>query len=195
MKKKTIINGICLLSLCTIIGGCAAQSSTSSTEITTVEETLSLEEIKQNLDEIYSEIDGANQLCNGVAAIVNEYWDYNGFEAFVIKDKFTEMDNAHNPKHDYSSGTFYGDAKITWDARKKIEELMDDAHSRLKDMEPTEEVQGYYDALKELYLNVDSYSSFATGYPEGYSKLTYAQTFSTHQKEYDELASKVNFEK
>ena len=195
MKKRSVISGLCILACCSMIWGCSAQAGTTQQETTTVVETASAEEMKEDLDEIYAEIDLANQLCNGVAAIVNEYWDYNGFEAFVITDKFTEMDKAHNPDHDYSSGTFYGDAKTTWDARDQIEKLMDDAHTRLKDMEPTSEVQGYYDAVKELYLNVDSYSSFATGYPEGDSKLTYAQTFSTHQKEYDELVSKVDFEK
>ena len=199
MKKKQFINGICVFMCCSIICGCSTQSQTTQVEKTqietTVEETMSTEELQKALDEIYNEIDNANQLCNGVASIVYEYWDYNGFEAFVIKDEFERLDAMNNTSHNYKSGSFYGDAKLTWDAREKIEKLMDDAHMRLKEMKPSSEVQGYYDAVKELYLNVDSYCSFATGYPDGYSKVSYSQTFSDHQKEYDELISKVNFEK
>ena len=192
-KNVKLITGLCMIGCCAIIGGCAGK--TASEPETTVVETLSDDEIKETLEGVCSGLDIVNQLCNGVAAIVSQYWDANGFEAFVIKDDFETMDKKYNTNHNYNSGTFYGDAKLTWDAREKIDSMMEEIHTMLKEMKPSESTQGYYDAVKELYLNVDSYRSFSTGYPDGYSKMSYAQTFSEHQKEYDELVSKVNFEK
>ncbi len=199
LKEKLVISAILGLSLSSaILQGCSNSVNDvekTTVQETTVEETLSDDEIKEKLDTIYSEIDSANDLCNGVVAIVSEYWDYNGFESFVDEDAFEENDRRNNPNHNYEEGSFYGDAKAGWDARKRIESLMDKAKTELKEIKPSENVEGYYNAIKELYLNVDSYRSFATGFPEGYSHITFIQAFSDHQKEYDELVSKVDFEK
>jgi len=196
--KKLILWLLCIV-VCLQITACNKKDSfntTKSSETTTESDTsLSEDQQKAELDEIYTEIDEANELCNALTKLVYTYWGYNGYEAFFDHDIFLEKDKKFNTKKDYKSGSFYGDANTCYQYRDKIEKTMEDAHTRLKELTVSDNVQKYYDSVKKLYLNVDTYYSFASSFPEGYSKITYSQTFSNHQSEYDSLISELKFDK
>lgn len=196
MKKFILL--LFTISVCCQISACnknIASEAIQSTESTPeTEQTLSIDEQKGELDSIYQEIDEANNYCDELSKLVYSYWDYDGYEAFFDHDIFLERDKKYNTNKDYRSGSFYGDANTCYQYRDEVSKNMEDAHQRLKDLEVPENLKGYYESVKKLYLNVDAYYSFASDFPEGYSKMTYSQTFSKHQSEYDSLVSELKFE-
>jgi len=194
---KRLVLGLLCITVCLQLSACDKNTSvTTSKEKETITESsnLSEDEQKAELNAIYQEIDEANKYCNDLAKLLYDYWDNREYEAFFDHSVFLERDKKYNTYGNYNSGSFYGDAKTCYEYRDKIEKNMEDARQRLKELEVSESVQGYYDSVKKLYLNVDAYHSFASDFPEGYSKITYSQTFSKHQSEYDSLISELKFE-
>lgn len=191
--KKIFLLSLSIL-LCSQVTACGKTVSTETTVAVETVSKLSDEEQKNELDSIYKEIEEANDYCNSLSKLVFTYWDYNGYEAFFDRDIFDEKDTKYNTSKNYTSGTFYGDAKASYQYRDKITEKMEDAHAKLKDLEVSDKLKDYYELVKKLYLNVDAFYSFASSFPEGYSQVTYSQTFSKHQSEYDSLVSELKFE-
>lgn len=190
---KKVKNFLLLLTIAIMLAGCANNESQSNGD-GTQESQMSAEEARQILDAVVSEIKVTDDYCNSLAALIYEYWDYNGYECFFDYEEFQRKDSKYNSKGNYNQGSFYGDAKRTFEYRDEISSRLGSIKSKLKEVEDVAEVEDYYDAVKALYLNVDAYSSFASDFPEGYSKLTYSKKFAEHQDEFESLLSEVEFE-
>ena len=195
MKKGNYFLLIVLIIIGIMVTGCGKNDSSNNDAASEIKSEVAMteEEIKSALDSIYKQIDEANSYSNALAALIYDWWNCNGWEAFFDKDEFDKR-NAQYNNGNYSSGSFYGDAKSCFEYRDVIQDNLTEAQKQLKELNVTENIQGYYDAVKELYLNVNAFFDFAAAYPSGYSELTYAQTISEHQTEYNSLISNVEFE-
>ena len=198
MKKivALVLTVFLLMSLC----GCGNTSNTDVTELSKQTEQQSEqiqqdnETVRKKLYTIFSSVSETNNDCNLLMSIIYEHWDYNGWESFFDYDTFLKNDSNYNTRDNYSIGSFYGDAKLSFEYRDKISESLTTIKTDLKELSITDETQAYYDAIKELYICVDSYYSFVSEYPNGYSKMTYVQAISEHNDEFEKLVSQVEFE-
>ena len=151
---------------------------------------------REELDLAYESIIEARECGEDLCGTICAYWNYNGFECFF---DYTEYDSmmrryATNKNGDNPRGSFYGDAKSTFENRDAIDKLMSIAKDILK-KDVKDEDKDYYDAIKGLYLKIDAYTGFASNFPEGYSKITYLQTYSNYKSEIESLISNVEFAK
>lgn len=79
------------------------------------------------------------------------------------------------------------------DATDYAKETLEEVLKNIKLIKADDDTEDYYDAVKEYYKAVNTLVSFATTFPEGYSKLTYAQAIKDYYKDIDEAKSEVDF--
>lgn len=188
---KKIISIILAVVLSVTICACGSQKKSDNTNENS---SISIEETGKELNDIFSSITATHTDCETLMSIIYNYWNYNGWESFFDYEEFRKADNRNNSKNNYAVGSFYGDAKLSFEYRDKITESLDKIQNDLKSLSITDETKAYYNAVKELYICVDSFYSFVSAYPTGYSKLTYTQAVGTHKDEYEKLVSAVEFE-
>lgn len=175
MRKKIATLFLAIIMSVSMLSGCGGASP---------------EEVNAKIDEAYENIVLSKELGDAMIGLIYDHWNEYEFECFFYEDLFEQK-----KRGSMGAGSFFGDAKQTFEYRDGIETLMNASKELLDIDKVPEECQDYYDAVKELYKKVDSYTTFVSEFPEGYSKITYGQTFSEHQKEYDALVSEVEFVK
>ena len=211
MKRKNNCKiYLAILTCCTVISissGCgnsnnatANNETTNNTEGESAQTTI---DNRETLKQITEDIDTMNTCCNEVGGIVLKYFDPDNkddmWEAIMDYDTMMEFDRTRGDGS-ISRGEEPGRSSWYWypytahKDREEVNKLRSSISSSLKNITPNSDEQNYYDAVKALYLNVDSYAELTTGFPSGYSELTFSQAISEHNTEYETLMSEVRFE-
>jgi len=164
---KKIIAFLCVMFLLTSFVACGNDSSSK----TTIGD---LEKMQEKMLE-------AKYLCDAKVDVILDLWD---------KDQ-DDFECLFNDEHIGYSG-WTREINKGREKNTQLKELMEEISSDIKAVNPADDAKEYYDALKELYLCVDSYHKFVTKFPDGYSYNTFLEKINEYTSEYDDIESEID---
>lgn len=145
-------------------------------------------ELKTNIDKTINALKEANEYLVAASSLQSEHWTTNASLAMNLFDEETI-----NGKKDHGSNPTY----VLENAGKKIqfarESAREDLDTAKRELKYYGEEDSLYVALKNYYVELDSYYNFISTMPQGYSKLTFSQAIAEKNASCQSLLSEVEF--
>ena len=143
-----------------------------------------LENAKSNIDAAFAKIKDAKNNYDDMVLVVYSKWNSVGFDClFVDKDMSVYTQEYKDTVKEFKK------------KKSESESNLSSASSLLNGISSVpDEYKGYYDSVKEAYSLVKTYGTL-TDYPEGYSKLTYSQTYTTYKNDAESAINAAEIKK
>ena len=193
MKKKflSIISILSLVvSLCCM--GCGNNRTSINESNEQVKETEQVadkdnDKIKSDLDSVYNDVCKMDEECQYISSCILTYWDVNG--AWTFEGLF-DKSYGSSAKQEWKN---MRDKVFSY--REDVKELQSSIPTKLKSIEETEDLKEYKDAISDMFIEINSFATIVTDYPNDYTKITYSNLISEYKTNVEKAKSVIELEK